>query len=378
MSYTSYHPALLNAVKHHQEFFEGTRSCLIKVHTHINESQEKDTNVKAKYQAMQKNFVADVPYDGLDWNKDFGNYYRSAVHNAKVQAEFRLDLGLGDDYIPGYYPYFGTAIHHAAFGGKVKFGGGTSYCYPVIQEACEWENLHFSLQNEWMQRLGEAMTYCRDHGDGVLLASLRGTNGPMDTANGVLGNQLFLDLLLDPENAEQVMRISTEACDTMYQFQQECASEICGGFIVPTAGLWMPKPMFGHISVDASLLTGPSIYNEFEKKWIEKLAEKYEGFQLHTHMIGLNMHEDYAATKGIKLICPANDPKQPTVLEKLDELLESVGEIPLMISVDRADIHEVVPRFKGKRCVLSLFANSRKDALEQIEQVHTILNIGDE
>ena len=151
--------------------------------------------------------------------------------------------------------------------------------------------------------------------------------------------------------------------------------DICGGFVVPMGGMWMPKPMFGHIAVDASLLTGPAIYNEFEKKWIEKLAEKYQGFQLHTHMMGLKMHKDYAATKGIKLICPSEDPKQPTVKEKLDELLESVGDIPMMISVGKADIHEVVPRFKGKRCVLSLFANSRKDALEQMELVHSILDV---
>lgn len=375
MSDTQYHPSLLAAVKRHQEFFQGKRSYLIKMSVNLLESTEGDLRVKQKHQEMLKRFVPDVPYDGLDWNREFGNYYRSAVHNAKVRAEFRLDLGLGDDYIPGYYPYFGTAIHHAMFGGKVEFGGGTSCCHPVIEEACEWENLHFSMQNEWMQRLGEAMTYCRDHGDGVLLATLRGTNGPMDTANGVMGNQLFLDILLDPENTEQVMRISTEACDAMYSFQQECASEICGGFVIPTGGVWMPKPMFGHIAVDASLLTGPAIYNEFEKKWIEKLAEKYQGFQLHTHMMGLHMHKDYAATKGIQLICPADDPKQPTVREKLDELLDSVGDIPLMVSVEKDDIQKLVPKFKGKRCILNLFANSRRDALEQMEQVHALLDV---
>ena len=374
MNDTQYHPALLRAVKHHREFYEGKRNYLIKVYVNIDEAAENDTAVKSKYQAMQKKFIAGVPYDGMDWNADFQNYYRAGVHNAKVQAEFRMGLGLDDDYIPGYYPYFGTAIHHAAFGGKVEFGGGTSYCHPVIQEACEWENLHFSMQNEWVQRLGEALTYCRDHGEGVLLASLRGTNGPMDTANGVLGNQLFLDVLLDPENTEQVMRISAEACDAMYQFQQECASEICGGYIIPNGCLWMPKPMFGHISTDASLLTGPSIYNEFEKKWIEKLAEKYEGFQLHTHMMGLKLHKEYASTKGIKFICPVNDPKEPTVLEKLDELLEYVGDIPLMISLGKEDIPKIIPKFKGKRCVLSIFAASCRDALEQMEQIHTILD----
>ncbi len=374
MKDSDFHPALLNAVKHHQAFFSGDRSYLIKVHLHIQESAETDCNVKSRWRAMQDNYVPGVPYEGLDWEHDFERYYKSSVHNEKVTAEFRLNMELDDDFIPFYYPYFGSAIHHAGFGGRVEFGGGTSYCYPVIEESCEWEKLHFSVENEWMQRLGEAMTYCRDHTDGILVASLRGTNGPMDTANGILGNQLFLDFLLDPESTEQVMRISTEACDTMYQFQQECATEICGGYVTLQGCMWMPKPMFGHISTDASLLTGPTIYNTFEKKWIEKLAEKYKGFLLHTHMMGLHMHKDYAATKGIACICPVNDPKHPTVKEKLDELLESIGSIPMIISIGREDIPEVVPQFIGKRCVLNVSANSRRDALEQIEQIHKILD----
>lgn len=374
MKDANFHPALLNAVKHHQEFYAGERSCLIKVSLGINESEEKDIDVLSKLHAIQGKYISGVPYDGLDWEHDFQSYYKSAVHNAKVSAEFRLSVDLDDDFIPLYYPYFGTAIHHAGFGGKVEFGGGTSYCHPVIEAACEWEKLHFSVENEWMQRLGEAMSYCRDHGDGVLVAALRGTNGPMDTANGVMGNQLFLDLLLDPENTEEVMRISTEACDTMYSFQQQCATEICGGYVALQGCMWLPKPMFGHIAVDASLLTGPAIYNEFEKKWIEKLAEKYEGFLLHTHMMGLKMHKDYAATKGIKFIWPADDPKYPTVKEKLDELLDAIGDIPMILSVGRAEIPKVVPHFIGKRCIFNLTAHSRRDALEQMEQIHKILD----
>jgi hypothetical protein len=92
-------------------------------------------------------------------------------------------------------------------------------------------------------------------------------------------------------------------------------------------------------------------------------------------MMGLKMHKDYAATKGIKFICPVNDPKEPTITEKLDDLLESVGDIPLIMSVGKAEIKDVVPKFKGKRCVLSIFADSRSDALEQMEQIYTILDV---
>ena len=46
----------------------------------------------------------------------------------------------------------------------------------------------------------------------------------------------------------------------------------------------------------------------------------------------------------------------------------------MIISIGREDIPEVVPQFIGKRCVLNVSANSRRDALEQIEQIHKILD----
>ena len=95
---------------------------------------------------------------------------------------------------------------------------------------------------------------------------------------------------------------------------------------------------------------------------------------MHTHMMGLQMHKDYAATKGVRVICPADDPKYPTVKEKLPELLAQVGDIPLSISVGKKEIPEIIPHFKGKQCILSIHANCRRDALEQMEQIHKILD----
>lgn len=54
-------------------------------------------------------------------------------------------MDLDDDYIPFYYPYFGTAIHHDGFGGKVEFGSGTGY----IKDACSIPKM---LTNDILQK----------------------------------------------------------------------------------------------------------------------------------------------------------------------------------------------------------------------------------
>lgn len=380
-----YHPEILAAVQRHQEFFEGKRAYLIKVRikgydldgfgvgSYYDASAEVSQGERSAFESMRKKLVPEIPYEGLDWSNDFEKYYKSRVENAKIKAECRLNLELGDDYIPSYFPYFGIAIHHAFFGGTVEFRGETSYCHPVIETAEEWDQLHYTLENEWVQRLGEAMSYCRDHGDGVLLASLRGGNGPMDMANGVLGNNLFMDFIEDEENAEKVMEICAEACDAMYQFQRENASHICGGTVAAQGNLWMPDPMFGHIASDAAHMAGPAMYEQFEKGLIEKLAEKYQGFLLHTHMMGYRMHDVFSQTKGVKIIRPVEDPKQPTVKEKLDDLLEQAGDTTLMVEVHKEDILDMIPKFCGKRGIFELTAESKTDALRQMEQIQTIL-----
>ncbi|MGN1141532.1 MAG: hypothetical protein ACI4TF_10045 [Oliverpabstia sp.] len=331
--------------------------------------------LRTDYEKMTQQLVEEIPYDGLDWEHQFEEYYKRRVYNAKIRAQHRLDMGIGDDYIPTYFPYFGNAIHHVFFGGKLEFKGGTSYCHEVIKEAQEFAELHYDVHNEWMERLTEGMRYCRDNGDGVLLAALRGGNGPMDMANGIMGNNLFMEFLEDEENMHKVMEICMNSCEAMYELQKENASHVCGGYITGQSNLWMPDPMFGQISIDAAHLAGPELYEEFEKPYIEKLADKYQGFLLHTHMMGWKMQGTFADTKGMKIIRPSNDNKYPTVLEKLDVILDEIGDKTLMMEVSKDKIEEIMPYFKGKTGIFELEAADRDDAMEQMERISKILNI---
>lgn len=295
------------------------------------------------------------------------------MKNAKIRAERRLELQIGDDFISMWYPYFGIAIHHAFFGGKVEFHNDTSFACPVIEEACEFEDLKYNLDNIWVKRLKEALLYCREHGEGILLASVRGGNGPLDMANGVMGDNLFTEMIEDEENMHRVMKICMDSCDAMYTLQQECASQVLGGTIAAQGNLWMPRPMFGHISTDAGQMVGPKFYEMFDKPYIEQLAEKYEGFLLHTHMMGWQMYDCFAKTKGIKFIRPVNDPNSPDMITKIDELLELSEEKVLMLTVGKSELAEIVPKLKNRRCVLELQAENPEEAKEQLDLVHNLL-----
>jgi hypothetical protein len=365
------HPELVRIVNRHKQFYAGERGCLIKI------SIEPQKNEIAEENAPRSKEIADMRDRLLSWPQDndsgwddvFKPYYMECVRDAAIRAKRRLDMGLGDDCIPFYQPSTGSAEHHALFGGKVAFGGGTSWVRPVIGKACEYEGLRFDLSNIWVRRITEAMAYARDNGRGVLPASLRGGNGPLDMANGAMGDAVFTELLDDEEGMRRILDICAEACEAMYRLQQDCASHIMGGYIGGHGNLWIPAPMFGHVSADASLLTGPELYSRFEKKRIECLAAKFGGLYLHTHMVGWRMFGEYAKTDGVKIMRPANDPNQKTLVGRLEETLDAIGGVILVIPVEPGELGRALEVLGGRRAVFEISAAGRDDALRQMEQI---------
>lgn len=380
---TGLHPELAEALRRHQEFFQGKRNYLLKVSLNgfdisswpmNNDSSRKvSEKLQGDYEVMKKQFVKEIPYDGMNWDRDFTDYYKNSITNRKIASSYRLDMKIGDDNLPAYFPYFGNAIHHIFFGGEMRFKGGTSYCTNIIEEAAEYEKVKFEIHNIWMERLGEGLDWCREQGDGVLLAALRGADGPLDMANGIMGNNLFTELMDDEENMQNLMKICKEACDAMCMLQKEHASMIQGGFVSGMGCLWMPEPMFGQISVDAAMMAGPKIYEKFEKPYLEELSEKYKGFLLHTHMLGWRMHDILAETKGVAIIRPSLDPNQPSFRETISSLLNQVRDKVLMLEVKKEEIEELVPFFVGKKAIFELQAEDKEDAWNQMERIHEIL-----
>ena len=351
MQKTNFHPAIERAVNRYREWHAGKRAFMVQAHVPVS----------------QDGLAVPPAYDGLDWDRDFDAYVRINVENAKTLAERRLDLGIDDDYLPSYHPYFGISIHCAFFGGKVHFGGGTSYMDPVISSASEWERLHADPDNIWLRRLLQGLAYCRDHGDGVLLAGYRGGNGPMDMANAVLGNAFFTEVFDDPDNMHRVMDVCTKGIRMTFDLQKANNTDVMGGHIA--GGVWLPEPMIGHLSVDATCLTGPHVYDEFEKPYLERLAAEAGGYFMHTHMLGRPVYRSLRATKGMVIISPADDPNQPTMLDALDEVLDLIGNTAFTIGVPIARFDEVLPKLKGRRAIISFAAKDRTEALGAMEQI---------
>jgi len=350
------HPELANIINRHKAFHAGERGCLIK----ISLPDEKGL----------PGLVREPPFEGLDWDTQFEDYYKSRIHNGVIKARSRLDKGLGDDYITTYRTNFGMGVHYAMFGGKIIFIGGTSWMEPVITKAGEYPNLKYNFDNIWRKRMADEMDYGVEGSEGVLLTALWGGNGPMDMANGVMGNEVFTELMDSPDDMEKVMEICTGACDESYRIQKEHASCVMDGYIAGHANLWIPAPMFGHIGVDASCLTGPALYDEFEKRHLENLADKHGGFMVHTHMMGWRMIGAVAGTKGTKVLFPANDPNEDKIIDRLEEVLTAIGDKKLVVQVNGNELEKALKITAGRSGIVFMFgARDRDDALRKMDTI---------
>lgn len=347
-------PVLSRVVERHREFFAGTRDYLVKINVPLD---------------CRDGWQQGKAFDDLDWERDFDDYVRINVENGKLGARCRLALGIDDDSIPFYHPYFGISIHHSFFGGKVTFSGGTSYAAPVIDCAADWPQLHADPHHPWLQKLARGLDYARTHGDGVLFASYRGGNGPLDMANGVLGDALYIEFYDDPENLHRLMDICTQATLMTFDLQKAHNSEIAGGRIVPMGGLWAPDPVIGHISLDAACLASPSLYDEFEKPYLERLTASTGGVIVHTHMLGRHCFPAMCRTQGVRLFAPADDPGQPLLVDVLAEVLDAIGDVPLMLSIPKERLAEILPHFQGRRAIFLLSAADAGEAHRLLAQV---------
>lgn len=341
-----FHPSIQRAVGRHREFFDGRRRFLVKVH------------VPVAVEGLPKQ----IPFDEMDWEKDFDRYVQVGVVNGIAQAAARLELGIDDDTIPCYHPYFGISIHHSFFGGKVTHGGGTSWAEPVIDRAADWPRLRYDLANSWIEKLARGLAWCRDHGQGVLAAGYRGGNGPLDMANGVMGNSLYTEFSDDPGNLAKVVDICLESILGTFGLQRANNTEIDGGHIVPMGGLWVPGGMIGHVSLDAACLAGPAVYERWEKPYMEQLARRTGGMVVHTHMLGRKCFSAMCRTEGVRVFAPVDDPNQPALLDVLDDVLAVAGDTPLMLSVAPSRFDEVLPKFQGRRAVVCFSAASADEA----------------
>lgn len=297
------------------------------------------------------------------WNlpKESEDYLDACILREKEM--WRQRKNLQDDTIPCMKPYFGIAEHSAFVGGKVSYGGNTSYHHNPIETWDDFDKLSLSEDNENFKMLLRSMEYLKKQGQKQgFFAMLRGGEAPMDMANALRGNELFTDFYDEEENVHRLLNFCLDAARWTFSHQLDIVGTLQGG-VLSGLGVWLPEKSIGHLSEDASCMCSTNFYNDFGKSYTQKLLKDYHCGLFHVHTMGRHILPLIASIEKAKFIQLTYDPNQPTPIEVYKEYQQELKDKTVVVSMLPSEIEENMEFLAQRKTIIELQETTLQEAI---------------
>lgn len=279
-----------------------------------------------------------------------------------------------DDMIPAIHPWFGIAEHSAFVGGEVEFTQDTSYHHPLIGTWDDMEKLELREDNPWLRMVLDGLAYLKDQSEGRYHVKLRGADGPMDIANAVRGNELFVDFYENPEKVHELMDFCTKAVKWTLDRQMDIAGLVEGG-VITGFDIWLPGNSIGQLSEDASTMCSPDTYREFGLPYTSRLVNAYDHAFMHTHALGKHNIPVIAEMDKVDVIEISSDPNTPRAIEIYRELGECLKDKIVVVQLTHDEIINNLDFLKERKTIIWYSAESVEDAQRTVELVRKNLPV---
>jgi len=283
----------------------------------------------------------------------------------RARGYWHLKEGLDDDTLPQICPSFGIAEHSAWLGLDVRLQEDTCLSTPIIHTPSDLEKLRCSQDDPWYRYMKSGYEYLRSQQDGTFVLSVRGTMSPMDIANAVRGDALFLDFLTQPDFAHALLAVLVESVGWYYPQVCSWADVVAGGQVF-TFEQWMPAGTFGHLSNDAAMLCSKDIYEQFGFPYEVEVMAPYKHVFFHVHNQKLHFVPRLTGLPHLSLLEVTNDPNTPAVLEDLARVLAATGSTNLMLTATSDQVRERLGDLESRNVFLRINCQDYADAEDVI------------
>ena len=266
-----------------------------------------------------------------------------------------------DDSIPALYPRYGIAEHSAFVGGEVDFSEDTSWHHAILKDYVDIDQLELREDNAWLRMVVDGLAYYREKGEGIFAVKQRGSMSPLDMANALRGNDLFMDFYDYPEELHKLLKFCTEACEWYVSRQKSVIGDFYGGAISGT-DVWMKGDAIGHLSEDASVMCSPGIFTEFGKPYTRELVDKYDSAFMHLHTAGTQAFKEILEIDKLQYFELAPDPNQPRGIEVYKNHKNLFGNKIMKLFITFDEIKENIDFLKTAKTDLVCDAGSVEEA----------------
>jgi hypothetical protein len=309
-----------------------------------------------------------VPYDlrnyGFPNLQENARYIQTYIENRTCFLRARLPVQ--DDYVPDIFIHHGIGIHSAFVAGQPIFGEDTSWSGRVIETWADLDHLQLSEDNPWFRVL------C--HTADLFVEKLYGQVGiatfyhysPLDLANALRGNQIFLDFYDSPDEVRRLLNFCAKAILWLEERLWRITGDLQGG--TPLWGSWLP----GHalmMSEDIADLCEPEAYPRWAQPWTQNVIDRFQGALIHNHALGMHVQQKIAQLKALQVLQISEDPNQPHPIDHLPHLIQVTGGIPLQVYCRPEEVEQAVNAAQAGRVILQTSASDAATANEIVRYV---------
>jgi len=295
-----------------------------------------------------------------------------AVRGAMVQSVDHEKIG--DDFCPEVHIDWGVGMT-AAFitGGDVIFEHSTTYTTgPVLKTWDNLDTLRFDSGNRW---ISFALDFWRgvesEYVDGIAVTP-NVFRSPLDLANDIRGNDLFLDFYDDSQSVEKCLDFCVESIielDKLFRSEIHILREAPGG----VWGIALPSPGMMFLNGDPIDLISEEMGYRFNNSSVERLIDYAGALYLHHHSIGVSRAKSVSKIQGLSVQEILQDPNGPRLLESIDDDLVAASlEVPIDLGVnllEASDINSILERLRQGRFIVHIATETLSECQMWLEQI---------
>jgi hypothetical protein len=307
------------------------------------------------------------PLYSFDLDRQLGEWLDHKL--AVARALWQSTAGLDDDALPNACPHFGIAEHAAWLGLQVHLQEWTCLPAPLLQDPADLERLRLSTTTPWFRYMKEGYEHLRKRADGTFVLSSRGTVMPMDLANFLRGDALFVDFLTDKPFAHRLLAFCQRAIAWYYPQILSWCDPVEGGYFFLFHNSWMDAGALAHVSNDAALLCSPAVYDEFGYPYEEPLCAAHSGVYYHVHNQKMHFVPRAAALPHMALLEVSNDPKTVDPVEDLAHILPLTGHANLELHLTSDQVRAHIEDLKVRNVFLDVTCRDYADAADVLALV---------
>ena len=240
---------------------------------------------------------------------------------------------VGDDLFWPAAPLVGFPWMEAIVGARVYASSQTYWTTPFLDSLDRIDDIGFSLENKWLQKLVEFEEVLVEHARGryPVATSSVPMRGPGDMMGAALGQErLCLELYDNPEKIKKLTSIYTDIWIRIANAQIEKIPKFHNGYVVAWYSIWTPE-VCGYMQEDSLAYFSPKLYREILLENHIRLANSFTYPLMHLHPQSLYCLKDLYQIEGIKIIEIGRDLYGPSIFELLPTLREVQKHKPLVI-----------------------------------------------